>query len=99
TCGSWKRHADNRLQRLPDFHMESFTEDQVVVYRSCAGGGYGDPLARDPARVAADVNRQWLSEARAEEAFGVGLKLAANGIEREVDAERTRALRNERLGQ
>jgi N-methylhydantoinase B len=73
--------------------MEKFTEAQAVVYRSCAGGGYGDPLMRDPQRVAADVNRRWLSDARAEEVFGVALKPAANRIDWEVDAEKTRALR------
>jgi len=93
TCGSWKRHPDGRLERLPDFHMEKFTEAQAVVYRSCAGGGYGDPLMRDPHRVAADVNRRWLSDARAEEVFGVALKPAANRIDWDVDAEKTRALR------
>ncbi len=48
---------------------------------------------RDPARVAADVNRRWLSPARAEEVFGVALRTAANGVDLEVDDEKTRALR------
>jgi len=48
---------------------------------------------RDPAKVAADVNRRWLSDARAEEVFGVALKPAANRIDWEVDAEKTQALR------
>jgi N-methylhydantoinase B/oxoprolinase/acetone carboxylase alpha subunit len=48
---------------------------------------------RDPHRVAADVNRRWLSDARAEEVFGVALKPAANRIDWDVDAEKTRALR------
>jgi N-methylhydantoinase B/oxoprolinase/acetone carboxylase alpha subunit len=48
---------------------------------------------RDPQRVAADVNRRWLSDARAEEVFGVALTPAANRIDWEVDVEKTRALR------
>jgi N-methylhydantoinase B len=62
-------------------------------YRSCAGGGYGDPLKRDPDRVVADVNRQWLSIERAEAVFGVALTPGANGIDYVVDGPRTEQLR------
>ena len=50
-----------------------------------AGGGYGNPRDRDPSRVAAAVNRGWLSPERAAAVYGVALRLAANGIEHEVD--------------
>ena len=62
-------------------------------FRSGVGGGYGEPRRRDPARVAKDVNRKWLSEERAEEAYGVAVRLAANGVDCVVDEERTAALR------
>jgi N-methylhydantoinase B len=93
TCGSWKRHPDGRLERLPDFHMETFVEAEAVVFRSCAGGGYGDPLERNPDRVALDVNRRWLSPEKANSVFGVALALAANGIDWQVDRTKTNALR------
>jgi N-methylhydantoinase B len=93
TCGSWKRDAAGHATRLPDFHHETFTPDQEVVYRSCAGGGYGDPRDRDPALVCLDVNRSWVSRDGARSVFGVELKLAANGIDYEVDARRTADLR------
>ena len=32
-----------------------------VIYRSNGGGGFGDPLERDPARVLADVEQGWIS--------------------------------------
>ena len=41
--------------------------------RVASGGGYGDPLDRDPAAVAADVAEGRLDEAAAREAFGVVL--------------------------
>src|SRR5262249_4715198 len=96
TCGSWKRHADGRLERLPDFHMETFVEGSAVVYRSCAGGGYGAPLDRDPERVAGDGNRRWLSPEKAGSTFGVALRLSANGIDFEVDNARTEEMRAKR---
>jgi N-methylhydantoinase B len=93
TCGSWKRHADQRLERLPDFHMETFSQNSSVVYRSCAGGGYGAPVERDPERVALDVNRRWLTSQKAAEIFGVALMASANGIDFEVDRIKTEELR------
>jgi N-methylhydantoinase B len=35
------------------------------------GGGYGDPLRRDPAKVARDVGRGYYTRAQAERLFGV----------------------------
>ena len=60
----------------------------VVVMRSSGGGGYGDPLTRDPARVAEDVGRGVVSAVVAEGVHGV--VLAADG---RVDAARTAELR------
>ncbi len=57
-CGTWKRHPDGRVERLPDFHQETYKFGEAVVYRGCAGGGYGAPRSRDPERVAEDVNSQ-----------------------------------------
>jgi len=43
----------------------------VVLMRSAGGGGYGDPLARDPQRVHEDVRLGFVSERAASEAYGV----------------------------
>ena len=40
---------------------------------SAGGGGYGDPFARDPARVAEDVRLQLISRHHAATAYGVAL--------------------------
>ena len=58
-----------------------------------AGGGYGEPSERDPAAVAEDVARGWLSIERAVSVYKVALVRAANGIDIVVDEERTRLLR------
>jgi N-methylhydantoinase B len=60
----------------------------AVVVRSAGGGGYGDPLERDAARVAEDVREGYVSNAAARQLYGV--VLAANGA---PDAEATAALR------
>ena len=53
------------------------------------GGGYGEPFARAPERVLADVEQGYVSIARAEEDYGVVIDAAAMT----VDAEATRRLR------
>jgi N-methylhydantoinase B len=62
----------------------------LVVMESSGGGGYGDPLERDPALVARDVAEGLLSREKAETVYGVVLE---NG---RVDGEETRP-RRERL--
>jgi N-methylhydantoinase B len=96
SCGSWKRHANGEIERLPDFHQETVAHGEAMHYRSCAGGGYGDPLKREPERVVADVNCRWLSVERAETVFGVALTAGANGIDYVVDGPRTEQLRARR---
>jgi N-methylhydantoinase B len=39
--------------------------------RCCGGGGYGDPLARDPIRVTEDTAEGWISRNRARDVYGV----------------------------
>jgi N-methylhydantoinase B len=60
----------------------------IVVMQSAGGGGYGDPLARDPDRVRDDVMAGYVSPERAR--VGYGVVLAPNG---DVDASATRAER------
>jgi N-methylhydantoinase B len=66
-----------------------------VISITGAGGGYGDPRVRDPAEVAATVNRGWLTLKRAEEVYGVALVHAKNGVDYVVDEQRTKRLRGE----
>jgi N-methylhydantoinase B len=42
-----------------------------IIYQSNGGGGFGNPLERDPARVLADVEGGWISLAKAEKTYGV----------------------------
>lgn len=46
-------------------------DDDAVYVRGPGSGGYGDPLARDPERVAADVRRGVVTPESAREVYGV----------------------------
>ncbi|MEP9352320.1 hydantoinase B/oxoprolinase family protein [Xanthobacter sp. KR7-65] len=62
----------------------------VIRHEQAGGGGYGDPLERDPARVLEDVLDGKVSPAFAASGFGVVVRDGA------LDADATAALRAER---
>ncbi len=58
---------------------------------TAVGGGHGDPLQREPARVAVDVREGYLTPERARQTYGVAL------CEGEVDEQATTALRKAQM--
>lgn len=65
----------------------------IVREETAGGGGFGDPLTRDPAMVADDVDLEYLTAAQAEARYGV--VFAAGGA---VDAAATSAKREALAG-
>ena len=61
--------------------------DRVRVLTS-GGGGYGDPLKRDPAKVATDVRQGYVSRESAADLYGVILDASGNPLARETAAKR-----------
>jgi len=64
-------------------------EGDVLVMQSAGGGGFGEPLARDPARVAEDVASGYVSEGRARSEYGVvvGDEAATRKLRKEMAAQ------------
>ena len=62
----------------------------MLYFNTWGGGGWGDPLERDPAYVVADVNRGLVS---VEGAKRYGVVIGSDGV---VDAAATDALRAEK---
>jgi N-methylhydantoinase B len=65
--------------------------DDLVSLRTPGGGGYGDPLERDPERVLEDVRDDKISAEAAAEEYGVVVEDGA--LDREATAERRASLR------
>lgn len=63
---------------LPIKSRFSLEQGQVLTCIPHGGGGYGDPLARDPALVAEDVSAGVVSAQWAQEAYGVVVSDAGN---------------------
>ena len=90
---------EGSLEILPPKHTRSAMELGDVWYHSWqAGGGYGDPLRRDPERVAMDVVREAVSPQAALEIYGVVMNEDGLYDPRATEARRS-ALRRERLQQ
>jgi N-methylhydantoinase B len=77
---------EHRPSKIP--HRRTKARDIVRTVSPC-GGGYGDPLARDPRRVLDDVLDGFVSEKNAREQYGVVVK------DGEVDSKSTERLRAE----
>jgi hypothetical protein len=75
--------ASGRSRTLREFLATSDT----FIHGTTRGGGFGDPLGRDPKRIADDVRERWISPRRAVEVYGA--LLDANG-EVDVAANRRR---------
>ncbi|MFC5387606.1 hydantoinase B/oxoprolinase family protein [Aquamicrobium segne] len=87
------RLAGDERVVLPAFSEETIKAGTKIEFSACGGGGYGDPLKRDPKRVAATVNRGWLSREDAQAVYKVVLKDADEPGLLVVDEARTAALR------
>ncbi len=68
----------------------------ALYVRWNGGGGWGDPIARDPEAVAADVSAGLVSAEAAENIYGVVLK-PEGGHDVEATEARRAAIRAERL--
>jgi len=84
---SGERLHPKRQQRIP--------AGERVVLKLPGGGGYGDPLERDPDLVRRDVEDGLVSREHAREAYGVALTETKQHGRYDVDAEATARLRAE----
>jgi N-methylhydantoinase B len=87
----WLIKKDGSKEPLPSKtdHVKVRNGDRIV-FRTAGGGGWGDPLERDPMAVRNDVARRLLTAETAREAYGVVL----TGTPVEVDTRATQDLRD-----
>ena len=92
-----KRSNAEKEERLGSvFSDVPISEGDVFGRPTAGGGGFGDPLERDPALVVEDVKDDYVSTERAAIDYGVVIKtIDAELCEYEVDKDATAALRAE----
>ncbi|MBI4332648.1 MAG: hydantoinase B/oxoprolinase family protein [Chloroflexi bacterium] len=69
----------------------------VLIYHLGSGGGYGDPLDREPSKVVADVKRQAITEDVANKIYGVALGPGKLELDEKGTAELRGQIRKDRL--
>jgi N-methylhydantoinase B len=81
------------VEHLPSKASDVLKRGDVLAFFAPGGGGFGDPLDREPERVAHDVTNGWVGRERAREMYGVAVD--ARGT---VDEPATTSLREQIRG-
>ncbi|MGD9536178.1 MAG: hydantoinase B/oxoprolinase family protein [Alphaproteobacteria bacterium] len=92
-AGSWRVSANGNETKLPNLFLETFHPGEYVRGTDNGGGGYGDPLERDPKRVLDDVLERYVSVDAAREIYGVVLSGDAEAETLAIDEAATAKLR------
>lgn len=97
TYGEMKRLRGEHIYPSASYRVGPLDEYDILIGRITGGGGFGDPLDRDPDLVARDVRRQALSPRVAEEIFGVVIDLRTGAPDAAATKARREAIRAGRL--
>jgi N-methylhydantoinase B len=92
----WKIDRDGREQPLAPIGLVDLQPGEWIRGLESGGGGYGNPLERDPERVRHDVLEGWISAPRAQDTYGVVLSGSRESDDLAVDTEATAGLRRGR---
>ena len=79
---------------LPTMGVSPMKKDDVIMHVVASGGGWGDPLERDPDLVCADVWSEKLSVERARREYGVVILPGTLDVDREATGRLRRELRD-----
>jgi N-methylhydantoinase B len=83
---TWLERPDGTREPQPGKVTRPVPPGTKIVLRTAGGGGYGDPMARDPESVAADVREGLISGGRAKTEYGVVVDPADGTVDRAATA-------------
>lgn len=79
-------NPDSGATQLPSKVTVQLSENDVVSYRTCGGGGYGPPEQRDPEDVLRDVRHGRVSSSRARDIYRVAIDTEAWTVDGDATA-------------
>lgn len=99
-AAAWHIRADGSQTKLPNVVALTLQKGELIRGVDCSGGGYGDPLEREPRRVLHDVLERWETLSRAFDLYGVVFSGSLEALDLALDvaatAARRQALREQR---
>jgi N-methylhydantoinase B len=87
--------TDHAIEVAPTVTEAPMQTGERLVYRFGGGGGWGDPLARDPKAVLEDVWDEYVSIDAARDEYGVVLTGTVEDMTLALDEDATEALRSQ----
>ena len=87
--GGAREEAGNTTRLVPH------EAGEAIAYHYGGGGGWGDPLDRDPVKVLEDVLDEYVSQRSARDDYGIVLTGSLEDLDLALDAEATMRLRAE----
>jgi N-methylhydantoinase B/oxoprolinase/acetone carboxylase alpha subunit len=81
-CRSVIVRKDGRTEELPSKQLTYLDPGDVLTLYTTGGGGYGDPLTRDPEKVRDDVRDGRVSVEAAAQVYGVVMDSAYRNVDR-----------------
>ena len=89
--------SGERVQlELRQQNLEQYPSD-VYAVRWCGGGGFGDPMTRDPADVQRDLDELAVTPHAAEEIYGVALHPDSGKVDPEATERKREGIRSDRV--
>jgi len=94
-AATYKIGRNGDRTKLPNVVQVDLEPGEWLLGVDNGGGGYGDPLAREPERVLHDVRENWETLERGRDVYGVVFTGSAEEEDLLVDAAATQKLRAE----
>ncbi len=82
----WIISPEGQKRALPSKVTIQVEPGTRIALRTAGGGGFGDPLERNPQKVQHDVEENLISAGRAKDEYGVAINTATSQIDHEATA-------------
>src|SRR5262249_21093032 len=94
---AWVERADGSIEEIPSKRVFTLHQGESLHVDTPGGGGYGDPLERDPEAVRQDVYDRRITVLLARQQYGVVLQEPGLRVDQEATQRLRTALQAQRV--